>query len=150
MTEKDESEILEDIDEMPKHKSKANSDEEDESVEKPKRGEKPPHTSARGALPAPKAPRTQKQIEAFQKVRDKKMENAKKRQDEKKVQEEEAKKELEAKIIKKAVSIKKKQIKKQVVLEEISDDETPIEVIKEMKKSLPKPVERPRPKFIFV
>ena len=61
------------------------------------------------------------------------MENAKLRQQEKKLKDEEDRKELEAKIIKKAVAIKKKQIKKQTVLEEISDDDTPIEVIKEMR-----------------
>ena len=148
MSDIDESEILEDIaDEMPKPtliKSKMVkpqvslkvaekcSDDEEDTVEKPK------------------PPRTQKQIEAFQKVRDKKMENAKKRQDEKKLKDEEDRKELEAKIIKKAVAIKKKQIKKQVILEEISDDETPIEVIKQLKKSIPKPIDKPKPKFIFV
>ena len=92
--------------------------------------------SRAGATPCiekPKPKRTQKQIDAFQKVRDKKMENAKLRQQEKKLKDEEDRKELEAKIIKKAVAIKKKQIKKQTVLEEISDDDTPIEVIKEMR-----------------
>ena len=79
------------------------------------------------------------------------MENAKLRQEEKKLKDEEDRKELEAKIIKKAVAIKKKQIKKQTVLEEISDDDTPIEVIKEMKKNIKeiKP-EKPKPKFNFV
>ena len=53
------------------------------------------------------------------------------------------------------MSIKKKQIKKQQVLEEISDDETPIEVIKQMKaKQTVKPLEtkplREKPKFIFL
>ena len=141
MTDVDESELLEDIEEMPKPKlikskmvmpKEDDDDDEVVSVEKSK------------------PPRTPKQIEAFKKVRDKKMENAKMRQNEKKTQEEADKKELEAKIIKKAVALKKKQIKKQVVLEEISDDETPIEVIKQMKKSLPKPIEKPRAKFIFV
>ena len=155
MSDIDESEILEDIaDEMPKPtliKSK---------MVKPKDGG---HTDTKGrfgnvvsdddeedTVEKPKPPRTQKQIEAFQKVRDKKMENAKKRQDEKKLKDEEDRKELEAKIIKKAVAIKKKQIKKQVILEEISDDETPIEVIKQLKKSIPKPIDKPKPKFIFV
>jgi large subunit ribosomal protein L34e len=36
----------------------------------------------------------------------------------------------EQKIVKKALSIKKKEIKKQEILDEISDDETPIEKIK--------------------
>ena len=34
---------------------------------------------------------------------------------------------LEQKIVKKAISIKKKEIKKQAILEEVSDDETPIQ-----------------------
>ena len=157
MAENDESEILEEIVneviktktglsikpklliKVPKKESVADDElSDEETVEKPK----------------PK--RTQKQIEAFQKVRDKKMQNAKLRQEEKKLKDEEDRKELEAKIIKKAVAIKKKQIKKQTVLEEISDDDTPIEVIKEMKKNiidkLPKEIkpEKPKPKFNFV
>ncbi len=165
MAENDESEILEEIVseglapradtkkvkpkliiKVPKKKSIADDDELSDD-------------SRAGAEPCiekikPKAVRTQKQIDAFQKVRDKKMENAKLRQKEKILKDEEDRKELEAKIIKKAVAIKKKQIKKQTVLEEISDDETPIEVIKEMKKNIKeikheKP-EKPKPKFIFV
>ena len=151
MTENDESEILEEIEEseiapkkatkckpkllikVPKKESIADDElSDEETVEKIK----------------PKPIRTQKQIDAFKKVRDKKMENAKMRQEEKKLKDEEDRKELEAKIVKKAVAIKKKQIKKQTVLEEISDDDTPIEVIKEMKKVL-KP-EKPKPKFNFV
>ena len=154
MAENDESEILEEIVneviktktglsikpklliKVPKKESVADDElSDEETVEKPK----------------PK--RTQKQIDAFQKVRDKKMENAKMRQEEKKLKDEEDRKELEAKIIKKAVAIKKKQIKKQTVLEEISDDDTPIEVIKEMKKNIiPKEIkpEKPKLKFNFV
>ena len=160
MTDIDESELLEEIEEMPKPKLMKSkmvkpkddtkgrfgnvvSDNDDDDSDDSRMGAKP-------HIEKPKPPRTPKQIEAFKKVRDKKMENAKMRQDEKKTQEEADKKELEAKIIKKAVALKKKQIKKQVVLEEISDDETPIEVIKQMKKSLPKPIEKPRAKFIFV
>ena len=157
MAENDESEILEEIVneviktktglsikpklliKVPKKESVADDElSDEETVEKPK----------------PK--RTQKQIDAFQKVRDKKMQHAKLRQEEKKLKDEEDRKELEAKIIKKAVAIKKKQIKKQTVLEEISDDDTPIEVIKEMKKNIipkeikPEKPEKPKPKFNFV
>ena len=59
---------------------------------------------------------------------------------------------LEQKIVKKAVSIKKKQIKKEALLEEISDDETPIQKIKEIakKKNHPAPQPEPANKFIFV
>ena len=91
MAENDESEILEEIvSEKPKSikpkllikvpKKESVADDElsdEETVEKPK----------------PK--RTQKQIDAFQKVRDKKMENAKLRQQEKKLKDEEDRKELE-------------------------------------------------------
>ena len=41
---------------------------------------------------------------------------------------------LEDKVVKKAISIKKKQIKKEALLDEISDDETPIQKIKEIAK----------------
>lgn len=81
----------------------------------------------------PKAKRTQKQIDAFEKVRQKKMDNAKLREKEKQKVALAEQKILEEKIIKKALSIKKKQIKKQVILDDISDDDTPIEVIKQMK-----------------
>ena len=59
---------------------------------------------------------------------------------------------LEDKIVKKAISIKKKQIKKEQILDEISDDETPIQKIKEIakKKNFPAPQPEPKPQFIFV
>jgi hypothetical protein len=72
---------------------------------------------------------------------------------------EEEKKKLEAKIVRKAISIKKKEIKKQSALDEISDDETPIQKIKEVVKqgtnekercfasptTPPLPLEKPKP-----
>jgi len=61
---------------------------------------------------------------------------------------------IEQKIVKKAVSIKKKQIKKEALLEEISDDETPMEKIKEIakKKNHPAPQQtvNAKPQYIFV
>jgi hypothetical protein len=59
---------------------------------------------------------------------------------------------VEDKIVKKAISIKKKQIKKEALLEEISDDETPIQKIKEIAKKKNHPAQQPEPvnKFIFV
>lgn len=74
------------------------------------------------------------------------------------------KKLFEEKIVKKAVAVKKKQIKRDAVLDEISDDETPIEQIKKIQKRVQKqpepvqpvaqyvqqPVAQSRPKFIFV
>ena len=55
---------------------------------------------------------------------------------------------LEAKIVKKAISIKKRQIKKEAALDEISDDETPIQKIKEIAKKIKQPVELP--KYLYV
>ena len=59
---------------------------------------------------------------------------------------------LEDKVVKKAISIKKKQIKKEQILDEISDDETPMEKIKEIakKKNHPAPQPEPKQQFIFV
>jgi hypothetical protein len=64
------------------------------------------------------------------------------------------KKEIEEKIVKKAIAIKKKQIKAKAILEEISDDDdTPIEEVKKIatkiavKKAVP--VEPEPPKNIF-
>ena len=59
---------------------------------------------------------------------------------------------LEDKVVKKAISIKKKQIQKEQILYEISDDETPMEKIKEIAKKKNHPAPQPEPvnKFIFV
>ena len=72
----------------------------------------------------------------------------------KRLQELEYQKQRDEKIVKKALSIKKKQIKKEQILDEISDDDTPIESLPKRK---PKPqtvqsvVQQPiRPKFNFV
>ena len=55
---------------------------------------------------------------------------------------------LEAKIVKKAISIKKKQIKKEAALDEVSDDDTPIQKIKEIVSKIKPPVELP--KYLYV
>jgi len=52
------------------------------------------------------------------------------------------KKEFEDKVVKKALAVKKKQIKKAAVLDEISDDETPIDQLPQPKK---KPVKASQP-----
>ncbi len=82
-------------------------------------------------------------------------------------QEEEERKRLEEKIVKKAISIKKKQIKKEIVLDNISDDDDDIIIpmsrrlsnkanIGTIKKVFPKsdneikPQLPPKPKYIFV
>jgi hypothetical protein len=88
--------------------------------------------------PIVKRERTAKQIEAFNKAREKMIINASERKQSKAEQEELRKKEIEETIVKKAIAIKKKEIKKKAVLEEISDDETPMEEIVKIKKSFPK------------
>lgn len=70
-----------------------------------------------------KKPRSEKQIEAFKKARENRMSKIE-------INNTEKKRLLEEKILSKALSIKKKQIKKGYYLDSISDDETPIEEIK--------------------
>jgi hypothetical protein len=98
----------------------------------------------------PKKERTARQIEAFNECLAKKKEKADKRfADAKKLAEYE-KKELEEKVVKKAISIKKKQIKKQSALDDISDDDTPMEKIKQIAKPKPVvPVKAEAPKITF-
>ena len=74
--------------------------------------------------------RTEKQIIAFNLVIEKRNENRRQRALAKEKEQDEEKKALEAKIMKKAISIKKKEIKKQLVLDDISDDDEPVENIK--------------------
>jgi len=110
----------------------------DEEVEvKPKRPYKP------------RPPKTQAQLDAFKKAIATRDANAKRRRDEAEKMLAQSKRETEDKVVKKALSIKKKQLKAQLALEEISDDDEPIEVIK---KQVKKVVDRPPPKpsFTFV
>lgn len=92
---------------------------------------------------APKKPRTEKQIAAWALVVAKREENRNKRMnetaDQKKVYEQHleqvkqsSREKMENKIVNKAISIKKKAIKKEQLLDDISDDETPMEEIKQM------------------
>jgi len=100
-----------------------------------------------------KPKRTEAQRLAFERCKAKREENAKKRAEDAKKLLEYEKKALEEKLIAKAVSIKKKQIKKQIVLDEISDDDTPIETIKEMakkNKAVVKAPEKPKSLFNFI
>jgi predicted trehalose synthase len=80
-----------------------------------------------------KKPRTQAQIDAFAKVILKRTENRKMRADKREQDAIVVKAELEKKILKKASSIKKRQIKHQVALDDISsDDESDTEVKKKL------------------
>lgn len=95
--------------------------------------------------------KTEKQLEAFKKTREVRQANIERRKREVEELEKQAKDELDKKIVSKAISIKKKMIKQNAQLEEISDDDTPLEeVIRIAKKkpaktqtiSKPKPVRR--------
>lgn len=101
-----------------------------------------------------KKERTQKQKDAFERCILKKKECASKRNDDAKRLAAFDKAALEEKIVKKAISIKKKQIKKQSALDEISDDDTPIEKVKEIAKKIApvsvKQTEKPKITFRFV
>lgn len=79
-----------------------------------------------------KKTRTPKQLEAFEKAKAIRDANTLKRKEEAKLRADEERKIIEEKLVKKAISIKKKQIKKQSIIDEMSDDDTPIEKIKEL------------------
>jgi hypothetical protein len=96
-----------------------------------------------------KKPRSEKQIEAFKKAQAKRDEN-------RAITKENTKKALEEKVIQKAISIKKSQVRKLQVLDQISDDETPIEEIKKIQRAMtPPPIrqtiqEQKKPQFYFL
>lgn len=94
----------------------------------------------------PRPAKTEAQMEAFKKAIETRNANAKKRKDEAEKMLSQSKKEMEDKVVKKAIAIKKKQIKAQIALDEISDDDEPIEVVKQKVKKV---VERPAPKPVF-
>lgn len=99
--------------------------------------------------PKIKKPKTEKQMEAFKKIVEKRKENLRLRKEEKLIEEEEKKKILEMKLIHKAISVKKKQLKKERILDEISDDDNePVQ--KQKIKAKPKQIiyqEPEKPKF---
>lgn len=118
----------------------------------------------------PKRIPTEAQKEAMARGRETVARNREARRLEKEAEEQQKKKELESKIVQKAISIKKKEMKASLLLDEISDDETPIEEIKAkikakapapikavqkqpQQKEAPPPSPRPvptAPRFIFV
>ena len=88
----------------------------------------------------PTRPRTAKQIEQFKKVVENKMKNASERKKQAEIKEDADKLELEDKLVKKAIAVKKKQIKKQKIIDDISsDEEEGDQVIQKMKPVIPKP-----------
>jgi hypothetical protein len=112
-----------------------------------------PNEIKNDSITKPKKQLTEKQLEALKKGQQTRDENARRRKEEAMRIAEEEKKKLEAKIVRKAISIKKKEIKKQSALDEISDDDgTPIQKSREPTvplRPLPLPVEKPKPKINF-
>jgi hypothetical protein len=76
--------------------------------------------------------RTEKQLEAWQKVVEIRSQKRLERKAQREQAEAEAQKELEDRILKKALSIKKRQIKALHEIDKIKDDETPIEDIRQI------------------
>lgn len=106
-----------------------------EEVEKPTLIPDPatvPDTENTDCITRAKKPRSAKQLEAFDKAKAIRDANAAQRKKDAADKAEEERKLIESKLIKKAIALKKKQIKKQAVIDEISDDDTPIEKIKEI------------------
>ena len=99
----------------------------------------------------PKRERTEKQRQSFLKAQATRLAKAEERKKEKAIKDQEEKEELEQKLIQKAIKVKKKQIKKMAVIDQLSDDDTPIEKQNRgsapPKKSVPLPA---RPKLLFV
>lgn len=91
-------------------------------------------------------PQSDKQREAFEKCRAKRLENVQQRKNALKEFEEKVKSELDSKVVRKAINIKKKSIIREAQLEEISDEEdTPLEeVVKIAKKTEAKKQRAPR------
>lgn len=127
---------------------------EDECIQVKKPVKKPIYKKKEPAEPKPKRERTEAQKKAWERCLASRQKN---REDRKKIQDEDAKllaeykkqlaKKAETKVVKKAVGIKKKAIIREQDLDEISEDETPIEVVKEIikKRRQPAPKKQPEP-----
>lgn len=121
-----------------------------------KKGEKPATEDAViNENVKPKRERSEKQIETTKKMIEKRNANILVAKEKKAQEDMIRKKEIEEKIVKKAVAIKKREIKQKAILEEISDDDTPIEEIKKIAskvqvKKVAEPISEPeKPKTIF-
>lgn len=104
--------------------------------------------------PKVKRERTPAQVAAFQKAVETRLTNAKKRKEEMTAIAESQKKELEKKILKKAVAIKKREIRSRIALETIESDDEPVEDVLRKAKNLPPKTPRapvaPSPVWTFV
>lgn len=94
-------------------------------------------------------PQSDKQREAFQRCKAKRLENVQQRKNALKEFEEKIKDEMDSKIVKKAIAVKKRSIIREAQLDEISDDDTPLEEVMEVakktetKKRAPRKVKNP-------
>lgn len=125
---------------------------EDECIQVKKPVKKPIYKKKEPTEPKPKRERTPAQIAAWEKCLANRSKN---REDRKKIQDEDAKllaeykkqlaKKAESKVVKKAVGIKKKAIIREQDLDEISEDETPLETVKEIIKKRRQPAQKKPP-----
>lgn len=131
MSEPSDLATLEELDAVEKQKVKLNKKPALKVViKKPVVDEESASEDEEEVSPVKKRARTAAQIAAFARCLEiKKGKAAKRTSDAKKLAAFE-KAALEEKVVAKAISIKKKQIKKQSALDDISDDDTPIEVVK--------------------
>jgi hypothetical protein len=79
----------------------------------------------------PKRIMNEAQLEGMKKGREALAQKNAERKAQREAEEAERKRQLEEKVVNKAISIKKKQLKQEIALDEISDDDTPIEEIKQ-------------------
>jgi hypothetical protein len=97
---------------------------------------------------APKKPRTEKQIEAFNKAIETRKANEAARKAEREAKEAEEKRILEDKLVKKAIAIKKRQLKKEQIIEEIAAEKP--QVPQRVQAVKPEPVPKvQKPQLVF-
>lgn len=115
---------------------------ESESEDEPQRKPTKPYK--------PRPPKTEAQMEAWRKALATRAENNRKKKEEAEALARQSQRDLEDQVVKKALAIKKKQIKAKAQIDEVlSDDDTPIETIRQVaKKTVAKQVSKPA--FTFV
>ena len=109
-------------------KSEPEEPEEPGEPEEPTETEEAPPKLAASSLAGlqlekPKRPRTEKQIKQFELVRQRKMAEAGKRKTKREEDERENKAQLEKQLIEKAIKLKKKQINRMKIVEDLSEDD---------------------------
>jgi len=100
-----------------------------------------------------KKARSPAQIASFLKAQEVRKLNAVKRKEEMNILADQQKKELEKKILKKALAIKKREVRSRLVLDTIADDDEPVESVLEKARKIasktPRPVIPPVPQWTF-